>query len=74
MADELVTQDKDRKHRRTTPGLEVVGEQEVRIMLDGEDQLGQRQGLFEKIVGAEAGRLDRGFDRAVTRHHDHRAG
>jgi hypothetical protein len=30
--------------------------------------------LFQEIQGADAGRLDRGIDRRVARHHDHRHG
>ena len=41
--------------------------------LHGAQQLGQRQRLLHEIEGAQARRLDRGLDRAVTGHHDHRA-
>ena len=36
-------------------------------------QLRERQRLLDEIEGAEARRLDRGLDRAVTGHHHHRA-
>ena len=42
--------------------------------LHGQQQLGQGQRLLQKIVGTQTGRLHCGLDRAVTRHHDHRAG
>jgi hypothetical protein len=41
---------------------------------DGGEQLLQRDRLLEEIVGADAGCLDRGIDRAVTGHHHHRHG
>ena len=40
--------------------------------LDGDQQLGGGQRLFDEVVSAEADRLDRGLDRAVAGHHDHR--
>ena len=40
--------------------------------LDRAQQLGERQRLLDEVEGAEARRLDRGLDRAVAGHHDHR--
>ena len=51
--------------------LELVG---LERALQGQQQLGHGQRLFEEIVGAEPCGLDRRLDRAVSRHHDHRAG
>ncbi len=41
--------------------------------LDGAQQLGERQRLFDEIEGAEPGRLDRRVDGAMTGHHHDRA-
>jgi DNA-binding response OmpR family regulator len=41
-------------------------------LLHRRQQLLQRDRLFQEIEGAEARRLDRGVDRAVSRHHHHR--
>ena len=38
----------------------------------GQHELGEGDRFLEKIVGPEPGRLDRGLDGAVTRHHDDR--
>ena len=42
--------------------------------LDRQQQFRQRDGFFNKVIGAQAGRLDRGFNSPVPGHHDNRAG
>jgi hypothetical protein len=42
--------------------------------LDCQQQLGQRDGLLDEIVGTQPGRLHRGFHSAVSGHHDNGAG
>jgi hypothetical protein len=64
-------------HQRRAPTqADVLALELVRLQraLDGQQQLGHGQRLFQEVVGAEAGRLDRGLDVAVAGHHDHRAG
>ena len=41
--------------------------------LDDAQQLGERERLFDEVVGAQARGFDRGLDRAVAGHHHDRA-
>ena len=55
---------------------DVLPRQLVRLQgaLRGQQQLGHGQGLFQEVVGPQAGGLHRRLHGAMTGHHDHRAG
>ena len=61
-------QRRDQRALRLAPALA-----RLQRALRGAQELGDRQRLLDEIEGAEAGRLDRGLDRAVPGQHDDRA-
>ena len=59
--------------RRTPPQSHILTLQFVGFQgsFDRQQQFGQRQGFFQKIISAKAGRLHGGLHRTMPRHHDH---
>jgi hypothetical protein len=60
-----------RSELRTRAAAQLFATTQRQRLLDGTQQLGERNGLLEEIDGAEARGFHSRVDRAVARHHDH---
>lgn len=72
----VTASDRFRHHRQLLLEVDHLAGELVGLQgaLDHQQQPGQRDGLFDEVVGAQAGGLDRGLDRTVAGDDDDRAG